>query len=116
MDGFIDQLVRRYAARADAQVALRTRVQEALPEMVRVLVAEFGATRVILFGSMAGDTLWDEPDIDLLVAGIDPALLGRAAGRLFLLAPLLVDLVPIETGRREVVERGLLAGIVLYSN
>jgi len=60
-------------------------------------------------------TLSDEPDIDLLVEGIDPLRIGQAAGRLFLIAPLPVDLVPIETGRPEVVERALADGIVLHA-
>jgi len=81
--------------------SLRSKVREALPGLVDVLVREYGVRRVTLFGSLHGPTPSRRPDIDLLVEGLDASRRAEAQGRLFLLAPLPVDLVPREIGRPE---------------
>ncbi|MCC6623761.1 MAG: nucleotidyltransferase domain-containing protein [Deltaproteobacteria bacterium] len=114
MSEHADHYLRRFEARELAREDLRQRALAAMPALVDLLVRDFGAKRVILFGSLVRGAMSDHPDIDLLVEGIDPVAVGRAAGRLFLLAPLPVDLVPRETGRPEIVARALEEGIVLH--
>jgi predicted nucleotidyltransferase len=95
--------------------SLRSKVREALPGLVAVLVREYGVRRVTLFGSLLHSTPSERPDIDLLVEGLDGGRRAEALGRLFLLAPLPVDLVPREMGRREIVQRALDEGEILYA-
>jgi predicted nucleotidyltransferase len=95
--------------------SLRSKVREALPGLVAVLVREYGVRRVTLFGSLLHRTPSERPDIDLLVEGLDSSRRAEALGRLFLLAPLPVDLVPREIGRQEIVQRALDEGEILYA-
>jgi len=95
--------------------ALRSKVREALPGLVAVLVCEYGVRRVTLFGSLLRSTPSQRPDIDLLVEGLDASRRAEALGRLFLLAPLPVDLVPREIGRPEIVQRAIEDGEILYA-
>ena len=68
-----------------------------------------------LFGSLLGATPSESPDIDLLVEGLVPDRRAEARGRLFLLAPLPVDLVPLDVARPEIVARALEDGETLYA-
>ena len=52
--------------------SLRRKVREALPRLVKVLVEDYGARRVTLFGSLLGSAPSESPDIDLLVEGLVP--------------------------------------------
>jgi predicted nucleotidyltransferase len=95
--------------------SLRSKVREALPGLVAVLVREYGVRRVTLFGSILRSMPSQRPDIDLLVEGLDASRRAEALGHLFFLAPLPVDLVPREMGREEVVQRALEDGEILYA-
>jgi len=95
--------------------SLRRKAREALPGLVKVLVEEYGARRVMLFGSLLGREPSPWPDIDLLVEGLLPDRRAEALGRLFALAPLPVDIVPLEAGRPEIVQRALEEGETLYA-
>lgn len=106
-------LVRARATHA-ARVRLLEEARAALPALVALLVRDFGVRRVVLFGSIRRGDPSDAPDIDLLVEGLDPARHDEALGRLFLAAPLPVDLVSVEHGRPAVVQRALVEGEVLY--
>ncbi len=86
-----------------------------MPLVVRRLVDEFGATRIVLFGSLARDEATPDSDVDLLVQGIAPARFFDAqavADRI--LAPTRVDLVPVERARPLVRERAAAEGEPLY--
>ncbi len=64
------------------------------------LRTQYGAKRVIVFGSLTGETPWhSRSDIDLAVEGLAPELFWRAWAELDDLLPsgLSVDLVPLET-------------------
>ena len=70
----------------------------------RLLIAEFGARRVIPFGSAVGDGPWHErSDLDLAVEGLLPERFFKAWGALQRLAPpgLVIDLVALETAPPE---------------
>jgi len=69
-----------------------------------LLKSRFGATRVILFGSLVGQGPWhDRSDIDLAVEGLVPADYFRALSTCWELLPqgINLDLVPLEDARPE---------------
>lgn len=107
-------LVERLRRESAARDALVARVRAALPDMVRVLVDRYGVRRVVLFGSVRTGRLSADPDVDLLVEGLAAAERGEAAGELFALSPLPVDLVRMEAARPEIVARALEEGEVLH--
>lgn len=74
-----ERLVRVLAERRAADEAAMADVRAKLPQVVRLLVDRYGATRVVLFGSLAiGLFHHARSDVDLAVDGIDFAALGRA--------------------------------------
>jgi len=77
---------------------------EAAEACIRLLKERFGAKRVILFGSVAGQGTWHErSDIDLAVEGLAPAEFFPAysACRELLPRGLELDLVPLESAYPE---------------
>lgn len=66
-----------------------------------VLMREFGATSVWVFGSLAGDRLGRkvfrlDSDIDLAVRGIPPEMFFRAYGRIMGASDFSIDLVDVD--------------------
>jgi predicted nucleotidyltransferase len=103
---------RRERREVDARGAMARARAEAVAQMLR---AEFGVTRVVLFGSLARGEGHAHSDIDLAVSGLDQAARLRAEDRAAALAPEFeVDLVPLDSAspallddiRRDGVELG----------
>ena len=63
----------RAARRLHDDAAHQARLRERLVEVVRVLVDDYGATRIVLFGSLARGEATQRSDVDLLVSGVPPA-------------------------------------------
>lgn len=105
--------------RRDAQQAKNQRlVQSAradLKEIVDVLVREFGATHIILFGSLAQGRFAEGSDIDLAVEGIPPSEYFAALAAVNDLTALWVDLKPLEVLTPHFRRRVLETGEVLYA-
>lgn len=83
----------------DLRAARRARaaaVRDRLPEVIRILVGEFGADRVVLFGSLCRGELHERADLDLAVTRLAPEDYFRALARLAEVAGVPVDLVPLE--------------------
>ena len=78
----------RNRARGEAMAAV-------VPELARLLVRDFGVTRVVLFGSVARGQVNDGSDIDLAVEGLADADYFRALGALAGATPFDIDLVPL---------------------
>lgn len=81
--------------------ARKTRLEESARRdagrIARLLIREFGAKRVWLFGSLAtGRGFRRNSDIDLAVEGLRPDQFFRAVGRALQLARFPVDLKPFE--------------------
>lgn len=97
----------------DAAVRERAaRARRLARELAAVLRDEFGARRVILIGSLARGDFGPRSDIDLVVQGLRPADLFRAAARLQAIAgDVEVDLAPFEDlrprARRALGEEGV---------
>lgn len=107
----------RDRARAQEEVAWRARIEARLPQVVRLLAEDFGATRVLLFGSLARGTAGPESDVDLLVDGLPLERLIEATARADrLLAEANADLVPGDRVRPEVLTRALAEGILLHGD
>ena len=83
--------------------------------LAQLLVSQFGATRVILFGSLArGDPRREDFDIDLAVEGIAPERLFQAGGEIRMGASRdldLVDLAAVSEGMRVLI---MEQGVSLY--
>jgi uncharacterized protein len=104
---------RRAEAREARTEASRTRAWQALPELVRLLVAR-GVQRVWLFGSLAWGEAHEESDIDLAVEGLPAEELWRAQGELLAAAPCEVDLTRIEEVPPAFSSRIRASGRLLY--
>ena len=108
---------KRRAEEQQRQQARAAAGRELARQCARFLAAQYGARRVILFGSLArGEAVHAQSDIDLAVEGLAPAVYFRALAQVWQLLPLDVelDLVPLETARPELLEHIAEEGIVLY--
>jgi predicted nucleotidyltransferase len=112
---FVVGLRERDSHRARLESERRERLLEALPEAVGALVTEFGATGVILFGSLARGEAGLESDVDLLVDGLPMERLFEATALVSRVLQADVDLVPSEAARPGVRERALSEGRVLHA-
>jgi predicted nucleotidyltransferase len=82
--------------------------------VARLLVEEFGARRVWLFGSLAtGRGFRRSSDIDLAVEGLDPRQLFRAVGRALQISSFPVDIKPFDELPKEWQRKILAEGRVL---
>ena len=84
-----------------ATVAIsREEAQELAERCARLLREQFGARRVILFGSAAGDAPWhSRSDLDVAVEGLPPEKHWQALNACYELLPpeLTLDLIPLES-------------------
>lgn len=112
--------VRAFMERRDRQrqdrVTERVRMlRTAAPDLARMLVDGFGATRVWLFGSLA----WGEPDehcdLDLAVQGLASSDYFTALGAVLAAAPSPVDLVRMEEAPDALAHRIRQHGVVLHA-
>jgi len=94
------------------QMALSARA--AVEEIVRVLVGEFGAKQIILFGFLVRGGFAPGSDIDLAVAGIRKADYFAALAAANRLTPLWVDLKPLEDLDPHFRQRVLATGECIY--
>ena len=89
-------------ARADARAE---RLRRLLPRARDVLVHEHGARRVWVFGSMAGDGVTENSDVDLAIEGLDESRYFAALADLMALFGVPVDLVRVESAAGSLKER-----------
>jgi predicted nucleotidyltransferase len=96
---------RRWQAEAARAAEAREEAVAVLPALVSLLVEGYGATGVLLIGSLARDlgrpfgapgAFRADSDLDLVVAGLSPADLWRAGAAVEALAGRDVDLIPWE--------------------
>jgi predicted nucleotidyltransferase len=103
--------LRRDQERLERVSRRRDALRAAVPELARKLVNDFGARRVLLFGSLAWGETDENSDIDLAVEGLSAACFFRALGELLAIAPAPVDLVELELAepglRARILEQGI---------
>ncbi|MEK6607740.1 MAG: nucleotidyltransferase domain-containing protein [Myxococcota bacterium] len=112
VETYVGGLRRREMERDRARSRLRQRWLAAATQAARILTDEFGARRVVLFGSVARGDVHEASDVDLWVEGIAPDRFFEAAGRLVAILPR-VSLVPAEASHPLLRERALAEGIPL---
>jgi predicted nucleotidyltransferase len=76
-----------------------------LPRARDVLVHDYGARSVRVFGSMAGDGVTENSDVDLAVEGLDESHYFSALADLMALFGVPVDLVRVESAPGSLRER-----------
>ena len=81
-------------------------------QAVSLLKEEFGATQVILFGSLLTETFHESSDIDLAVMGLSEKQYFQAVGRLLGLGDFDFDLVEIQHACPEIVQK-IRQGVIL---
>ncbi|OQW89598.1 MAG: DNA polymerase subunit beta [Thiotrichaceae bacterium IS1] len=87
---------RKIQQQQESNQRLAKQVRTELSPIVNMLVQQFGATQIILFGSLAKGTFAEDSDIDLAVAGIPPHRFFAALGAVNHLSCVWIDLKPLE--------------------
>jgi predicted nucleotidyltransferase len=106
----IDRIAERVAA-SQARAKHRADALRSLVPSAVALLRSRGATRVVLFGSLAYGNVREESDVDLLVDGLDAAGLDAAHAALSELFGAPVDLVRRESARPSLIARAEAEGI-----
>lgn len=88
----------------------RTRLRQAAATAAQLLREEFGATRVLLFGSLLRAWFHEASDVDLACEGIAGSRLSEAQDRLIELIGEPVDLVALEEAEAGLRQRILASG------
>jgi predicted nucleotidyltransferase len=101
MESYVRGVRERQARARQAAAARRLRALEAAHAAARRLKDDFGATRVVVYGSaLDPERFGPRSDIDLAALGIPPADYWRAWGAIEQLAPEFeINLVALETAK-----------------
>lgn len=93
---YVEGWRRRGAAPEETDHQLAEQAWEEVRRAARLLVEEFGVTRVVVFGSLARGRFREGSDIDLAVEGLPPSEFIRADARLAWELSLPIDLKPLD--------------------
>jgi predicted nucleotidyltransferase len=93
---------------------LAEKARNNLSKIVDVLVGEFNASKIVLFGSLIKGSFGEGSDIDLAVAGTRRYDYFTALARVNELTDFWIDLKPIEDLDSNFLEKVLTTGEVLY--
>lgn len=104
---------RRFARYRQEDRARSRAARGSLGRAVEIL-KEYGATRVLLFGSLASGQFTSRSDIDLAVEGVPADKLTRVFADLMMALDFSVDLKPLEEVDPSFREVVLAKGILLY--
>lgn len=96
--------------------ALATQARAHLPPIIELLTREFGATKIILFGSLAKGQFSEGSDIDLAVAGIPKRDFFYALAAVNRLSDVWIDLKPLEDLDEHFAQRITTTGELLYES
>lgn len=104
---------RHWAREQRRNDAAAAKAREALPAIVKMLREDYGATKIILFGSLARGRFTVDSDIDLAAESIPPEKFFHALGDVNRIAPCWVDLKPLEALEPHFLQRVMQTGEVL---
>ena len=93
---------------------LAAKARNSLDKIVEVLVGEFNASKIVLFGSLIKGSFGEGSDIDLAVAGTRRYDYFTALARVNELTEFWIDLKPIEDLDYNFLDKVLRTGEVLY--
>ncbi len=115
LKSYIDGLDARRAAGDAAAAAWQSDAFSAARRVSDLLVRDFSATRVVLFGSVSRQEARVGSDVDILVEGVTAAQWFAACAAASSVAGRVdVDLVPRDGCRPYILERALAEGVVLH--
>ena len=96
------------------KIAQQARQQ--LTPVIKLLIDEFRANKIILFGSLAKGTFHQNSDIDLAVAGIEPSQYFKVLAQVNSISDRWIDLKPLESLEPHFLKRVLETGECLYDS
>lgn len=96
------------------QSALAAAARTKAAEISALLVEQFNATQVVLFGSLVRQRFTETSDIDVAAAGIEPGRFFEALAAVNQLTNRWVDLKPLEDLEPHFHQRVMETGEVLY--
>ena len=108
---------RRIEEDETARIRLREEAEESSRRIARVLVEDFGASRVCMVGSVISPEEFTEwSDIDLVVFDLSPDRYFKALASAWRLLPkgMELDLIPYEDADEFLKDRVLKEGVFLY--
>jgi uncharacterized protein len=97
---------------ADNQRQTKQAWQE-VGQIVELLRTHFGATQIIVFGSLVKDRFHETSDIDIAVAGIPPERYFESVGAANRCSNRWVDLKPLEALEPRFLQRVMATGVLL---
>jgi uncharacterized protein len=113
---YIDYWRDRQIKQAAASEALASQAWEDAAQIAQLLASEFGATQIIVFGSLVqGDRFDAESDVDLAVRGILPEDFFAAMAAANRISHQWVDLKPIESLDSHFLKKVLKTGKSIYA-
>ena len=110
----VKTLLRRHEHQQKMARQRAQKAWESLPKLVRILSDNYGAERVILFGSLAREEFRINSDIDLAVSGMPAENYFKALGHLLMESPYSCDLMTIEDAPDLLRQRIKEDGVILY--
>jgi predicted nucleotidyltransferase len=97
--------------------AWRDRLRKRIETVALMLAENFGASRIVLFGSFARAEASPGSDVDLLTSGVpSEGIIEATAAAERIIGGARVDLVPTESARPVVRKRAESEGVVLYGS
>ena len=104
MYGYIFAARKREQARQDCLRQLQSRGIQTAKQSARILRQEFGANKVVLFGSMLQPKIHEDSDIDLAVWNLSKSDYFQAVGKLQGLSEFAIDLIEAENAPDYIIE------------
>jgi len=106
--------LQKIADQKAANRILAAKARSDIEKITHVLVNNFNAQKIILFGSLVKGKFSDRSDIDLAVAGIAKRDFFAALGEVNQLTQFWVDLKPLEDLEPHFLHRVLTTGEIIY--
>lgn len=114
MDTYINYWKNQKIQRSKERLKQEKKARDSLEKITTLLVIEFQATKIILFGSLVNGKFHQESDIDLAVAGIDKIDYFRALAMVNNIGDRQIDLKPLEDLEPYFLQKVLNTGECIY--
>jgi len=111
---YTEHWVQKIANQKIANQLLTEKARSDIQKIVEILVNDFNAQQIILFGSLAKGKFSDRSDIDLAVAGIPKQEYFVAVAAVNQITEFWVDLKPLEDLEPHFLHRILATGECIY--
>jgi predicted nucleotidyltransferase len=114
MDTYINYWKNQKIQRSQERLKQVKKARDSLEKITTLLVQEFQATKIILFGSLVNGKFDQESDIDLAVAGIPKSDYFRAFAAVNDIGDRPIDLKPLEDLEPYFLQKVLNTGECIY--